>query len=62
MKPECCESDEMTPALSDVEQGGQQKKVSFTKLPGYDTREQKRQQLAEQVQKKKERLEQKKKR
>lgn len=61
MKPECCEPDEMTPALSDVEQGGQQKKVSFKQLPGYDTREQKRQQLAEQVQKQKERLEQKKK-
>ena len=61
MKPECCEPDEMTPTLSDVEQGGQQKKVSFKQLPGYDTRERKRQQLAEQLQKKKDLIEQKKK-
>ena len=60
-KPDCCEPDEMTPALSDVEQSGQQKKVSFTKLPGYDAREKKRQELSEQVRKQKERLEQKKK-
>ena len=41
MKPDC-ELDEMTPALSDIEQSNQKKKKKVT-LPGHDMREQKRQ-------------------
>ena len=47
MKPDC-ELDEMTPALSDVEQGDQKKKKKIT-FPGHDMREQKRQEIAERI-------------
>ena len=47
MKPDC-ELDEMTPALSDVEQGDQKKKKKIT-FPGHDMREQKRQKIAEHI-------------
>ena len=47
MKPDC-ELDEMTPALSDIEQGNKKKKKKVT-LPGHDMREQKRQEIAERI-------------
>ena len=47
MKPDC-EPNEMTPALSDVEQGDQKKKKKIT-FPGHDMREQKRQEIAERI-------------
>ena len=47
MKPDC-ELDEMTPALSDIEQSNQKKKKKVT-LPGHDMREQKRQEIAERI-------------
>ena len=47
-KPDCCEPDEKTPALSDVEQGDQKKKKKVT-FPGHDMREQKRQKIAEHI-------------
>ena len=47
MKPDC-ELDEMTPALSDIEQSNQKKKKKVTFL-GYDIREQKRKEVAERI-------------
>ena len=47
MKPDC-ELDEMTPALSDIEQDDQKKKKKIT-FPGHDMREQKRQEIAERI-------------
>ena len=44
MKPDS-EPDETTPALSDIEQGGRKKKVTFSALPGYNAREQRRQKI-----------------
>ena len=43
-----CELDEMTPALSDIEQGNKKKKKNVT-FPGHDMREQKRQEIAERI-------------
>ena len=46
-KPDC-EPNEMTPALSDIEQDDQKKKKKIT-FPGHDMREQKRQEIAERI-------------
>ena len=46
-KPDC-EPNEMTPALSDIEQGNQKRKKKVT-FPGHDMREQKRQEIAERI-------------
>ena len=48
-KPDCCEPNETTPALSDVEQGGEKNKKKRVTFPGYDAREQKRKEIAERI-------------